>query len=66
MDIEKKIELVCRPPVSEVLTRDELKGIFENYAHPKHYIGFEISGKVHLGSGLVTSCKVRGFLEAGV
>ena len=66
MDIEKKIELVCRPPVSEVLTRDELKGIFENYAHPKHYIGFEISGKVHLGSGLVTALKVRDFLEAGV
>lgn len=66
MDIERKIDLVMRPPVSEVLTRDELRGIFENYQHPKHYIGFEISGKVHLGSGLVTALKLRDFMEAGI
>jgi len=66
MDIERKIELVMRPPIAEALTREEMKAVFENYSHPKHYIGFEISGKVHLGSGLVTALKVRDFLEAGI
>ncbi|VVB58670.1 Tyrosine--tRNA ligase [Candidatus Anstonella stagnisolia] len=66
MDIEKKMELVMRPPIAEVLTRDEMKAVFENYAHPKHYIGFEISGKVHLGSGLVTALKLKDFMEAGI
>ncbi len=66
MDLERKIELVCRPPVEEVVTREDLKEIFENYEHPRHYIGFEISGKVHIGSGLMTALKIRDFLEAGV
>lgn len=66
MDIEKKIDLVCRPPVEEVVTREDLKDIFQNYEHPRHYIGFEISGKVHIGSGLMTALKIKDFLEAGV
>ncbi|MBM3229054.1 tyrosine--tRNA ligase [Candidatus Parvarchaeota archaeon] len=66
MDIERKIELAARKPVSEVITRDELRQVFEAHAHPKHYIGFEISGSVHLGSGLMTALKIRDLLEAGV
>ncbi|VVC00425.1 Tyrosine--tRNA ligase [uncultured archaeon] len=66
MDIERKIELVARKPVCEIVTQDELKQLFETNQHPKHYIGFEISGKVHLGSGLVTAMKLRDFIEAGI
>jgi len=66
MDIEHKIDLVCRAPIAEVVTRDELKALFEANAHPKHYIGFEISGKVHLGSGLLTSLLLKDFIEAGI
>ncbi len=66
MDIERKIDLVCRPPIEEVITREDLKEIFQNYGHPRHYIGFEISGKVHIGSGLMTTLKIRDFMEAGV
>lgn len=66
MDIEEKIELVCKTPVEEVITHDDLKEIFQNYSSPRHYIGFEISGKVHIGSGLMTSMKIRDFLEAGI
>ncbi len=66
MDIETKIELVKRKPTEEVITDDSLKQIFENYSHPKHYIGFEISGKVHLGTGLCTALKVQDFLKAGI
>ncbi|MCX6770275.1 MAG: tyrosine--tRNA ligase [Candidatus Micrarchaeota archaeon] len=66
MDIEKKLELVSRPPVAEVVTREELKSLFETNSHPTHYIGFEISGKVHLGSGLLTSLLLKDFISAGV
>ena len=66
MDVERKIEVVTRRPAEEVLTRDGLKQMFETEAHPRHYIGFEISGKVHLGTGLSTALKVRDFLEAGM
>ena len=66
MDIEKKIDLVKRTPTEEIVTEADLRKIFENYAHPKHYIGFEISGMVHLGTGLCTALKIKDFLEAGI
>lgn len=66
MDIEKKIELVKRKPTEEVVTEEDLRTIFENHAHPKHYIGFEISGKVHLGTGLCTALKMKDFIDAGI
>ena len=66
MDIERKIELVMRKPAEETLTADELRTLFQSNPHPKHYIGFEISGKVHLGTGLMTALKIKDLLEAGV
>ncbi len=35
-------------------------------AKAKHYIGFEISGKPHLGHGLVCMSKVKDFHDAGI
>jgi len=66
MDTLTKVDLVKRKPAEEVVTDEDLKRIFENYEHPKHYIGFEISGMVHLGTGLCTMLKVRDFLDAGM
>jgi len=66
MDTLTKVDLVRRKPTEEVVTDEDLKRIFENHAHPRHYIGFEISGMVHLGTGLCTMLKVRDFLEAGM
>ncbi len=66
MDVERKVEIVARRPAEEILTREDLKQMFENEAHPRHYIGFEISGKVHLGTGLSTALKIRDFAEAGM
>lgn len=66
MDIENKIELVKRKPTEEVITEEGLKEMFENHSHPKHYIGFEISGKVHIGSGLCTALKLKDFIKAGI
>ena len=66
MDIETKIALVRRKPTEEIVTEEDLRGIFQNYSSPKHYIGFEISGKVHLGTGLCTALKLRDFMQAGI
>ncbi|MEW6748784.1 MAG: tyrosine--tRNA ligase [Candidatus Micrarchaeota archaeon] len=66
MDIKTKIDLVKRKPTEEVVTEEDLRKVFENHAHPKHYIGFEISGMVHLGTGLCTALKMKDFLQAGI
>jgi len=66
MDIEHKIDLATRAPIAEAVTREELKSLFETNERPKHYIGFEISGKVHLGSGLLTSLLLKDFMAAGI
>lgn len=66
MDIESKIALVKRTPAEELVTEEDLRSIFQNYAHPRHYIGFEISGMVHLGTGLSTVLKIQDFIKAGV
>jgi tyrosyl-tRNA synthetase len=66
MDIESKMALVGKKPVCETVTGDELRSLFDTNAHPKHYIGFEISGRVHLGSGLLTSLILKDFMAAGI
>jgi len=65
MDLERRVDLVARSPAEEVLTRDELRTMLESNDHPRHYIGFEISGKMHLGTGLMTAMKIRDLMEAG-
>ncbi|MFH0714290.1 MAG: tyrosine--tRNA ligase [Candidatus Diapherotrites archaeon] len=64
MDVEKRIELICRN-TEEVMTVDDLRSFLENGIPLKHYIGFEISGKIHLGSGTQSMSKVKDFMDAG-
>ncbi len=66
MDIETKIELVTRPPTEEVVTVEELRRIFEVEEHPIAYNGWEPSGLVHLGTGLICAYKMKDLIEAGV
>lgn len=66
MDIETKMDLVKRKPTEEIVTEQDLREIFQTYSHPKHYIGYEISGMVHIGSGLAVALKIKDFLEAGI
>jgi tyrosyl-tRNA synthetase len=66
MDATERIDLVAREPTEEVVTRDELKTLFETVAHPKHYIGLEISGVLHLGSLVLTGFKINDFIKAGI
>ncbi|MEK6830864.1 MAG: tyrosine--tRNA ligase [Nanoarchaeota archaeon] len=65
MDVDKRLELIKRN-TEEILTEGDLNKLLENGERIKHYIGFEISGKVHLGTGLASMLKVRDFIEAGV
>ncbi|MEX2226416.1 MAG: tyrosine--tRNA ligase [Dehalococcoidia bacterium] len=51
--------------LDEVLTRDDLDRLVASGTPIRHYIGFEISGKIHLGTGLVCMSKVKDFVDAG-
>ena len=66
MDVTEKIDLVTRDPTEEVVTREELVKLFNTNPHPKHYIGLEISGFLHLGSLILTGFKINDFVKAGV
>ena len=66
MDIHEKIDLIKRPPTEEIVTDDDLVKLFETNSSPKHYIGLEISGFLHLGSLISTGFKINDFVKAGV
>jgi tyrosyl-tRNA synthetase len=66
LDIEKRIELICRPPAEEVLTPDDLLQLLETEEHPIAYNGWEPSGLAHLGTGVICAYKMKDFAEAGV
>lgn len=66
MDLEKKIELVSRPPTEEVITPEDLRQLLETEEHPIAYGGWEPSGLVHLGTGNVCAYKMKDFIEAGI
>lgn len=66
MDATSKVELVTRPPTEEVVTQEELYNLFSTNSKPRHYIGLEISGFLHLGSLISTGFKINDFIKAGV
>ena len=66
LDILEKVDLIQRPPTEEVVTRDELIELFKTNSSPKHYIGLEISGFLHLGSLISTGFKINDLVKAGV
>ena len=66
MDVTEKVRLISRPPTEEVVTEEELLELFKTNSKPKHYIGIEISGFLHLGSLISTGFKLNDFVKAGV
>ena len=62
MDVESRAAVVARS-TQEVVTPDELRGVFEGHARPRAYIGFEPSGRLTIGH-LVTARKMRDLVEA--
>ncbi|MCI4370712.1 MAG: tyrosine--tRNA ligase [Thermoplasmata archaeon] len=63
VDLEERVALASRF-TQEVLTPEELRGVFETHARPRAYIGFEPSGRLTIGH-LVTARKMRDLTEAG-
>jgi tyrosyl-tRNA synthetase len=66
MDLERKLDLITREPTEEVIVREELRQLLETNDHPVAYNGWEPSGLVHLGTGLICAYKMKDFIEAGV
>ena len=66
MDKSVKIGIIKNPPIEEILTEKRLEQLLESKKELKHYIGFEISGYVHLGTGLLCMSKVADLQRAGI
>ncbi len=65
MTTEEKIHLITRN-CQEVLTEEDLRKLIESGTEINHYIGFEISGLIHLGTGLMSMGKIADFIKAGI
>ena len=63
--IKNQLNLITKN-TEEILTAEDLKSLLLKKSQINHYIGFEISGKIHLGTGLVCMQKVKDFCDAGV
>lgn len=64
LDTEEKLELVMRNTI-ETVTRKELQTILEIEREPRAYWGFESSGFMHIGLGLVCGSKIKNMIDAG-
>ena len=63
--VEERFRLIKRN-TEEIIGEKELKDLLKRNEKLRHYIGFEVSGKIHLGTGLISMLKVRDFVKAGV
>lgn len=63
MTTDEKINLITRN-LAEVLTESELRELIDSGTPLKHYIGFEISGKLHIGH-FYQLLKVKDLQDAG-
>ncbi|MEM3684754.1 MAG: tyrosine--tRNA ligase [Conexivisphaerales archaeon] len=66
MDIDSKVSLVAKPPTEEIVTLEDLRSLFQSRTSPSHYIGFEISGLLHLGTIVISGYKLRDMMQAGI
>ncbi len=66
MDLEERVALISRKPTEELLTEENLRALLESGVPMQHYIGFEISGYIHLGTGLMAGAKIADLQKAGI
>jgi tyrosyl-tRNA synthetase len=66
VDIDERIKLIINIPSEEIVTLEELRNLLQTHESPKHYIGLEISGALHLGSLIVVGSKINDLIKAGV
>ncbi|RLE40262.1 tyrosine--tRNA ligase [Candidatus Woesearchaeota archaeon] len=65
MEVLDIMKYVKDMPTEEILTESLLETYISERKRIKHYIGFEISGYVHLGTGLICMEKIADFQKAG-
>lgn len=63
-NVGERVELVTRGTV-EVVKVSELKELFEATERPRAYWGFECSGFMHIGTGLVVGNKIIDMVASG-
>jgi len=66
LDIETKIDLISKPPTEEILTLKDLRQLLETKEQPIAYNGWEPSGLVHLGTGVICAYKIKDLVNAGI
>jgi tyrosyl-tRNA synthetase len=64
LDLEERIDIILRN-TEEVVTREELRSLLETATKPKAYWGFECSGFMHVGIGLIPGSKIKDMVKAG-
>jgi tyrosyl-tRNA synthetase len=64
LDLQKRIDSVIRN-TAEVVSPEEIRSLLETKNDPRAYWGFECSGLLHIGIGLVCSAKIKHLINAG-
>ncbi len=64
MDLQERLTLITRN-IEETITTDELSNLLSTTSRPRAYWGFECSGMMHLGMGLVCGRKIKDLVQAG-
>jgi tyrosyl-tRNA synthetase len=64
MDTDTRYNLVSQN-LQEIITKGELKNLLETNDHPRGYVGFEPSGIMHAGTGLIVGKKMQDYVKAG-
>ncbi len=64
MSIKDKMKLITRN-AEEVILKEEIQKILTEKEKPRAYVGFELSGFLHLGTGLVIGNKLKDLAKAG-
>ncbi len=63
---EKIKDFLRHPYLEEVLIDEDFINLFKRVEKIRHYIGFEISGKLHIGSGIITLEVIKQLQDLGV
>ncbi len=66
MDWQERFELISKPPTEEIITEEELKELLQTKKKIVAYDGFEPSGIMHIGTGLLRAIKLQDFIDAKV
>lgn len=65
MDLNEKLRLI-KEVGEEIIDYDELVALLKEKPHPVAYDGFEPSGRIHIGQGLLRAINVNKLTKAGI